>query len=86
MNKNIDSQREYTLKNGDTTTNLVTYIIDIVNGATNLSKMLGVSKASITAYEKRQYVPAIYAADIESCTKRSVTSRMICDEAKRFIK
>ena len=85
MNKK-NTEREYTLKNGTTTTNLVTYIIDIVNGATNLSKMLGVSKASITAYEKRKYIPAIYAADIESCTKRSVTSKMICNEAKRFLK
>ncbi len=85
MNKE-HTETEYTLRDGSTTNNLVTYVIDITNGSTNLSKMLGVSKASITAYEKRKYIPAIYASDIESLTKRLVTSKMICNEAKRFLK
>ncbi|EGQ8030317.1 TPA: YdaS family helix-turn-helix protein [Vibrio parahaemolyticus] len=84
MNK--ESNKEYTLKNGGKTKNLVTYIINIVGNASNLAKILCVSNASITAYEQRGYVPAIYAADIESCTNRKVSCKMVCDEAKAHIK
>lgn len=72
----------YRLRDGDTTTNLTKYIIDLVGSPYALAKLLNVSRSAIQGYEMRGYPPTIYAADIEELTGRRVTAKMICDVAK----
>ncbi len=73
---------EYKLRDGKTTTNLTTYIIDLVGSPKSLTKLLNVSRSTVAGYQKRGYPAPIYAVDIESITNGRVTAKMVCDAAK----